>query len=214
MDLGVHPLFLSVSAPARQPGNWVPTMDHRLLAWGRRRKTGLPALWLFTDSARLPDPLPAIARLPTGKAGVVFRHDSDPDRAVLGRAIAILCRRRRLPLVVAGDAPLAAALRAGVHLRGGRWPDSRRRGGIVTSSAHSLADIRRARLAGADLVFLSPVFPTRSHPGAPSLGPVRWVRMARSARIPVAALGGIDGRSARALPVRFCAGAGAITALA
>ena len=33
---------------------------------------------------------------------------------------------------------------------------------------------------GADAVLLSPVFPTRSHPGAPVLGPVRFRLLARA----------------------------------
>jgi thiamine-phosphate pyrophosphorylase len=191
-------------------------MDLRLLSWGyaRARRGGLPVLWLFTDADRLPDPLPAAARLPKGIAGVVLRHDSDPGRVALGRALVRICRARRLALVVAGDARLAAALRAGIHLRGGRWPGPPRPPGIVTSSAHSLAELRRARRAGADLAFLSPAFPTASHAGAPGLGACRWSRLAAQAGLRVAALGGVDGRTVRRLPRRLCCGVGAIGALA
>ncbi|MEO8715891.1 MAG: thiamine phosphate synthase, partial [Acetobacteraceae bacterium] len=83
-----------------------------------------------------------------------------------------------------------------------------------TSSAHDASSLRRAARAGASLAFLSPVFATASHPGAPALGTLRWARLARGARLPVAALGGIDGRTARRLPGRDCAGAGGIGALA
>ncbi len=97
-------------------------MDRKLLARARAvkaaRRSSVP-LWLFTDARRLPDPLAAAARLPRGLAGVVLRHDGEPGRAALGRALARLCRRRRLALVVAGDVRLAAALGAGVHLRNG-----------------------------------------------------------------------------------------------
>ena len=191
-------------------------MDLRLLAWGRtmaRRRHDLPPLWLFTDSVRLPDPRPAAARLPIGMAGVVLRHDSHPDRVAIGRDLGRICRVRRLALVVAGDVRLAAALGAGVHLRGGRWPGVLRRKGIVTSSAHAPADLRRARRNGAMLAFLSPAFATASHPGEPALGACRWARLAVRAPLPVAALGGIDGDSVRRLP-RRCGGAGAIGALA
>ncbi len=175
---------------------------------------GCPALWLFTDAARLADPRQAVARLPRGAAGVVLRHDGDPRRAALGRDLAALCRARRLALVVAGDTRLAAALGAGVHLRGGRWPDPRRaRRGWLTSSAHGTADLRRARRAGADLVFLSPAFPTASHPGAPALGPLRWATLARRVPGPVAALGGVTGATVRRLPRGLCRAVGAIGAL-
>jgi thiamine-phosphate pyrophosphorylase len=191
-------------------------MDRRLLAWAyaTRRPAGLPRLWLFTDARRLADPRGAVARLPRGLAGVVLRHDGEPGRTALGRDLARICRARRLALVVAGDTRLAAALRAGVHLRSGRWPGMLRRShGLITSSAHNGMDLVRARRAGARLAFLSPVFATPSHPDAAALGPVRWARLAHSAPLPLAALGGVDGLNVRRLPARYCGGVGAIGAL-
>ncbi|WP_428532742.1 thiamine phosphate synthase [Rhodopila sp.] len=198
-------------------------MDLKLLAWGLRRRTGgLPRLWLFTDRRRLADPRASVAALPRGRAGVVLRHDDDPARARLGVDLARICRARRLVLVVAGDVRLAAALGAGMHLRGGRWPGVIRRAGVLTSSAHSAEDLRRARAVGADLVFLSPAFATASHPGARGLGPLRWAALVRRMRhgagrataVPViAALGGVDGRSIQRLSSRLVHAAGAIAAL-
>jgi thiamine-phosphate pyrophosphorylase len=209
-----------------QPQPRGPKMDAKLLAWARaelcrrHRPRCFPPLWLFTDARRLVDPRPVVARLPKGLAGVVLRHDGEPERAALGRALARLCRTRRLRLVVAGDSRLAAALGAGMHLRGGRWPAGlpvlahRRRGALLTSSAHSRAELLRAARAGADLAFLSPTFTTKSHPGSAALGPLRWGRLARGAALPVAALGGIGGASIRRLPRFLCRAAGAIEALA
>jgi thiamine-phosphate pyrophosphorylase len=191
-------------------------MDRQLLAWGMLgRRSRLPRLWLFTDERRLPDPTAAIAGLPRGRAGVVFRHDAAVGRAALARRVAKLCRERRLTLVVAGDPHLAAALGAGLHLRGGRRTGGIRPRGVISSSAHSAADLRRATRSGAQIVFLSPVFLTRSHPGADSLGPVRWGLLARGAPAGavLAALGGIMGRNIRRLPQRLCHAAGAIGAL-
>lgn len=183
----------------------------------------VPVLWLFTDAARLADPRGAITALPRRLCGVVFRHDGVADRGALARTLARLCRGLAIPFVVAGDARLAAATGAGVHLRGGRAREGRVQGGwgarrrgpkaLVTSSAHSALELRRAWRAGADAVFLSPVFPTRSHDGAPALGVVRWAASARrGGRAGVLALGGVDGLQARRLP-RWCGGAGAIGAL-
>jgi thiamine-phosphate pyrophosphorylase len=155
-----------------------------------------------------------VSRLPRGLAGVVLRHDGQPNRAALGHDLARICRARRLILVVAGDVRLAAALRAGVHLRGGRRPGPLRIKGFVTSSAHAPADLRRAHQAGAMLAFLSPVFATASHPGAGSLGVVRWSKLARGRPIAVGALGGIDGETVGAFPRRRLPAIGAIGALA
>jgi len=102
-----------------------------------------------------------------------------------------------------------------MHLRSGRWPGVTRSGRrLITSSAHGLPDLLRARRTGAVLAFLSPAFATASHPEATAMGPVRWARLAGSARLPVAALGGVDGTSVRRLPARICHAVGAIGALA
>jgi thiamine-phosphate pyrophosphorylase len=199
-------------------------MDRKLLAWARqvkaraagnrgKRRDGRPPLWLFTDAARLPDPLAAISSLPRGLCGVVFRHDGAAARAALAQAVAKACRERRLALSVAGDWRLAARVGAGLHLRGGKILGSPPRRLLrATSSAHSAIEVVRARRAGA-LVFISPVFPTASHPGSRGMGVVRWAIRARAAGRLAAALGGIDGRMARKLPTR-CVAAGAIDALA
>jgi thiamine-phosphate pyrophosphorylase len=180
--------------------------------WANRAECRLPCLFLVTDERRLPDPLPAIARLPRG-AGVIFRHYGDRERAATGARVARLARARRLVLLVAGDAGLAARLRAdGVHLperlaararglhrrRGSRW--------LVTAAAHSRPALVRAARAGADAALLSPVFATASHPGAPALGILRFAALARRAPLPVIALGGITARARRRLIAAGAAG--------
>lgn len=195
-------------------------MDSKLVGWARAvkrrlRGAGGPVLWLFTDATRLANPVAAAAGLPRGLCGVVLRDDARPDRAALAKRLARVCRQRRNALVVAGDARLARAVGAGVHLRGGRLlRGARGVRGPVTSSAHGVAELRRAARAGAQVAFLSPAFPTASHPGAPGLGAVRWASLTRRARVglTVGALGGIDGTSVRRLP--RLRSAAAITALA
>jgi thiamine-phosphate pyrophosphorylase len=48
--------------------------------------------------------------------------------------------------------------------------------------------------AGAAILFVSPVFPTRSHPGAPPLGPMRAARIGRGLGLMVIGLGGMTAR--------------------
>jgi GTP cyclohydrolase II len=54
------------------------------------------------------------------------------------------------------------------------------------------AEVALADRAGADGMFLSPVFPTRSHPGAACLGAEGFHALAAQAKCPVIALGGMD----------------------
>ncbi len=175
----------------------------------------LPPLWLFSDPVRLPDPCAVVARLPRGLCGVVFRPSPGPDQVEIGFRLRRICRDRRLTLVVAadwrvpGDWRLAAALGAGMHLRGGHRPRAPRFLLARTSSAHTPLDLLRSRRAGVCLAFLSPVFPTDSHPGGLALGALRWARWTRNT-LP-AALGGVDGWRVRRLP--GCRAVGAIGAI-
>ena len=175
------------------------TLANAVRRLNSRRPSGLPGRFLVTDAARRPDPLPAAARLAAGQ-GVVLRHYGRPERAALAKRLAALAARRKLVLLVADDWRLAAALGAGLHLpegmlRSGRlapalgWARRRRR--LVTAACHSRAALAAAARLGVDAALLSPVFATASHPGAPALGPLRFARLCRAARLPVYALGGI-----------------------
>jgi thiamine-phosphate pyrophosphorylase len=158
----------------------------------------LPPLALFTDDDRLADPLAAARALPRGSM-VVVRSRDGARRAALARAMVDLSRAHALIVLVAGDGALAAASGAdGVHLPEARLGEAAawraRRRFLITASAHSLAALARAKCV--DAIFLSPVFPTASHPGRAALTAVRANMIARAVRVPVYALGGIGARNA------------------
>ena len=143
----------------------------------------LPRLWLFTDQ-RLGDELwLCIARLPRG-AGVVLRHHQSD--AILGERVARMCAERGLMLAVAGDVAFARALGAAmVHN-----PDGEAHGLLVSRSVHGPAEAAAAR--SADLVFVSPVHASASHPGAAALGLDAALELAAIAAVPAIALGGMN----------------------
>lgn len=159
----------------------------------RHRKAQLlPSLWLMTDERVAEATLLAAAgRLPKGQAGIIVRHyHSDPDtRRALYGALAQIARRRRLLLMLAGSSARAAAWKAD----GWHGHDHRRTARPVLHSApaHDAREMQRAKRAGVDFILLSPLFPTRSHPGGRSLGRVAFARLARDADVPVMALGGV-----------------------
>jgi thiamine-phosphate pyrophosphorylase len=134
----------------------------------------------------LPD---AVARLPAG-AGIVFRHYglAEPERRALFETVR---RSAPGPVILAGPAALASDWGAdgshGRHL------------GATSAPAHDLQEIRAAEAAGASLIFLSPVFPTRSHPGASVLGASGFAALAGQTRLPVIALGGMNAARATTL---------------
>ncbi|MGB7404120.1 MAG: thiamine phosphate synthase [Pacificimonas sp.] len=152
-----------------------------------RNTRKLPTRWLFTDERMEADLDAALTKLRRGD-GVVFRHYGAPNREALARRVARIAKRSGLVLVVAGDDKLSRRLgAAGTHM-----PGFARQHRPLTAAAHGHADIVRARRAGAQLVFLSPIFRTRSHADAKTLGPVRFGLIARGAGVAVAGLGGMN----------------------
>lgn len=157
----------------------------------RPRHPALPALWLMTDERQGDGLWSALDKLPAG-AGVVFRHHatSAAQRRALFQRVRDIARRKRLTLILAG--PISSAIRWRAHGAHGRSPHRHTPSLLIrTAPAHNRPEIEAARRAGADLIFLSPVFPTRSHPGARTLSPIRFGLLARGAGIPVIALGGM-----------------------
>ncbi|WP_433909371.1 thiamine phosphate synthase [Sphingomonas yabuuchiae] len=146
-----------------------------------------PVTWLMTDE-RLGEGLwTALRRLPPG-SGVVFRHHATPpaERRAIHRRVWRITRARGLVLLVAGGGLSGD----GVHKAG--------RGGALRSwPAHDRAEAIAGWKAGADLLFVSPLFPTRSHPGAPALGPAGAARIGRGLGLPRIALGGMNARRFR-----------------
>lgn len=154
------------------------------------RHPPIPRLWLMTDP-RLGDALwDALERLPRG-SGVIFRHYQLPlgERRALFARVSKVARRRGLLLLRAGPSPMRGEM--GTHGRRGR--------GFTTWPVHSRREALAADRAGADALLVSPVFPTRSHPGAPVLGPVRFGLLVRGLDVPVIALGGMNANNARRL---------------
>jgi thiamine-phosphate pyrophosphorylase len=154
-------------------------------------------LALVTDDDRLRDPLRAAQALPQGSLVIVRSGD-----AARRRALGEVLRQKTwgLILLAAGD-PLLAARLHGIHLpeirarEAAHWR-ALRPDWIITVAAHSA---RALHIAHADAALLSPVFPTKSHPGAPALTPARARMIVRQAPLPVLALGGVTPENAALL---------------
>lgn len=165
-------------------------------------------LVLMTDD-RKADWAAAAHRLPSGSIIVVRARDAKA-RAALAHSLS------GFTLLIADDPRLAMETgAAGLHLPEARMQEAahwraRFPHWILTSSAHTLRALMLAR--ELDAVFLSPVFPTASHKGAPVLSPARAALIAAHAPVPVYALGGVTARNAVLLGPAF-SGIAAISSL-
>lgn len=168
-----------------------------------RNGRALPRAFFLTDQDRTKNLLAILPRLPRGW-GVIYRHFGAANRYAVGRELARACRKRGLILLVSADPALAQRIRAdGVH-----WPQARLRGVrqrsphfIETASAHSRAALARAKAMGVDAAIVSAVFPSRSKSAGKPMGALRFRMIARSAALPVYALGGVKaGNASGAMP--------------
>jgi thiamine-phosphate pyrophosphorylase len=160
-----------------------------------RRRHPLPKIWLMTDP-RMPDVLASIARLPKG-SGIIFRHYewADAPRRTLFKQVKRLAQRGRHLLFLAGTPIRAKQWGAdGAHNRSALVSQ-----GLRTVAVHSAKEAALAKSSRADLIFVSPVFPTRSHPDAKTLGRIGLAQIASNQRVKTVALGGMTAQRARSL---------------
>jgi thiamine-phosphate diphosphorylase len=158
--------------------------------------------------------------LAAGLSSVQLRGKSRATAELVeaGRALRERTVSRGALFVVNGDLEAAALLEAdGVHLPAA-GPTVREARAVLPAgtrvgvSAHDPAEIARA--SGADWVLLSPVFPTRSKPGAPALGLSRFRELVGGTRAAVYALGGITAGNVEECLSAGAAGVAAIRGLA
>jgi thiamine-phosphate pyrophosphorylase len=186
---------------------------------GRSALRLLPPLLFVTDPVRTPDPAATASRLPRG-AGVIYRGFGAPDALAVAQRLRDISWSRGLTLLIGADSRLAAAVHAdGVHL-----PERlvacapglrlKRPNWILTGAAHNARALFAAHRAGLDAALVSPVFESLSPSAHGSLGPVRFADLVRQAQLPVYALGGVDGRTAKTLLSTGAVGVAAVAGLA
>jgi len=98
-------------------------------------------------------------------------------------------------VLINGDIELAKEVGAdGVQLTGAQLAACHERPHIelCAASCHNIVELQHAADLGLDFALLSPVLPTKSHPGAAHLGWENFSAMASSSAIPVYALGGLQ----------------------
>ncbi|AHI67235.1 thiamine monophosphate synthase/TENI family protein [Burkholderia thailandensis USAMRU Malaysia  len=121
-----------------------------------------------------------------------------PAYAALAADALARCRAQCARMIVNGPIGAEAALAlgaSGVHLGSIALRAATARpiasDGLLSAACHSLDELLHAQRIGADLATLSPVLPTLTHPGAPTLGWARFAEYAAQTRVPVYALGGM-----------------------
>ncbi|MEL7691794.1 thiamine phosphate synthase [Citromicrobium bathyomarinum] len=166
------------------------------------RPEELPCLWLLSDARNDAVLAEALVTMPA-RSGFVFRHYhlQPAERRERWEMLRSIVRSKNHLMVLSGDADTGVEWGAdGIYGPPGKL--GRRPGLLRLATAHDGREIHLANRNGADALFLSPVFPTRSHPGGGALGATLFHDLAARSTIPVIALGGMTAERARELGVR------------
>ncbi|MBI5006725.1 MAG: Nudix family hydrolase [Nitrosomonadales bacterium] len=163
------------------------------------RALELPTLYAISNAAELgvgPFLQRLQARLDDGVRLVQLREKDlgQDELRELASQVVKLAHARGAKVLLNGDAVLAREVGAdGVQLTSSQLAELPERPAVdwCAASCHDEAELRRAEALGCDFALLSPVLPTRSHPGAPHLGWEKFAAMTQGSSIPVYALGGL-----------------------
>ena len=163
------------------------------------RALALPSLYAISNVAELGEAEFLVRlqkRLDEGMRLIQIREKGMPRNALetLAKRVVSLAHSHGAKVMVNADADLANEVDAdGVQLSAAQLAllKERPKVRLCSASCHNLEELRRAERLGCDFALLSPVLPTKSHPGAATLGWDGFAEIVQGSSIPVYALGGL-----------------------
>jgi thiamine-phosphate pyrophosphorylase len=184
-------------------------------------RRGLAGLYAVTPDEPHTDILAGkVAQALAGGASMLQYRNKAADAALRreqGRALAALCRKAGVPLIVNDDLALALELDAdGLHLGAddGDLAEARKRlgpGRLLGASCYDRLDLAQAAVeAGADYLAFGSVFLSATKPGAVRAPLSIFAEARRTTNLPLVAIGGISLHNA---PQVFAAGADAVAVI-
>ena len=175
-----------------------------------------PPLLLVTDRHQARRTLPEIIgkALGAGCRWISLREKDLPDdeQIPLARSLLPMTRRHGAKLSIHGEAELAKLAGAdGVHLPAGSDGAAARSllgaDKLIGMSIHSTGEAEALDPAIVDYALAGPAFETVSKPGyGPEIGRIGLAEMARAARVPLLAIGGINTVRVAEVIAAGCAG--------
>ncbi len=159
--------------------------------------------FFFTDSRKVFNYEETLAKLPKNTFVVIREYDLQNNlRLDFAQKIKKLAQARSLKILVGKDFSLAQNINAnGVHFSDyDKLPFSllkknRRKDFIFSLACHSLKSVLRAQKLKPSIIFISPIFPTTSHPKQKNIGIrnlAKIIQTQQSKKPIIAALGGIN----------------------
>ena len=172
------------------------------------KKIGFNSVF-FTDRKRCDNLITIIKKLPKNSAVIFREYDLEEEkREKLAREILLICKQKSHKIIIGKNLDLATEIKAdGVHfsdndilsskiflqLRNNKKINSKNGTKFIFSFAcHNFLSVVKCQKMPVDLIFISPIFATKSHEDLPTFGLQRLSRVLRFSKKPVFALGGIN----------------------
>jgi len=162
-------------------------------------------LLLISDSKRFKSNdamLSVLEQAMQGGVDAILLRETYLDSAkllALAAKVRMLTNQYQAKLIIHSQADIAKAVGAdGVHVNAASIPEIPNirvylgENALISASCHDDKELTQAETLGANFAFLSPVFPTQSHPGAECLGADKFLQLSKQVLMPVLALGGIE----------------------
>jgi len=159
----------------------------------RQNKNETILLWIFLDSDRIDSYEKFINSIPSSrKVGIIFRSKQIKQKYHYAKKILKVCRKKKFTFLISSSYIIAKSIGAdGVH-----YPyqfnycrkDKRL---INTCSYHGLNDIKRIKQLSAQLVFISPIFSSKSDINKKERGIIKISFLANSLKYQYSVLGGV-----------------------
>ncbi len=159
---------------------------------------GLPTVYAISNLAEMGEAefLSALqARLKNGLRLIQVREKqlSGAQLQLLVNKVLELAQPYNARVLLNSDSPISSSAVHGVHLTAAALMALQQRpAGLSAASCHTVQELAHAQQLGLDFAVLSPVLPTRSHPGAASMGWTAFADMLVDCSIPVYAMGGLS----------------------
>lgn len=156
-----------------------------------------------------------IKNLPKNSAIIFREYDLNRvAREKMAREVFDICRKNNQRILIGKDYELAQTLGAdGVHFSDRQeFPAqiNRQQNFMITLACHNFSSVLKSQNLPVDAIFLSPIFPTKSHEGAPVLGLEILKKAMNTSKIPIFALGGVNEENLKILQSLGAQGFGGI----
>ncbi len=157
-------------------------------------------MWLLSDERNDAVLERSLKRLPR-RSAFVFRHYHlpDPERYARFEALRRIAKAHGHVVILADSALTAREWGADGVYGAPKALYPSRHTLITAATVHNMKELGQANRFGADFSLISPIFATRSHQNAKTLGSIRFRTLAAYAKMPVIALGGMNLESAHRL---------------